>query len=97
VLLAVAEADAKARKQLFKQEEWQKVLDRVQELTDKFQGQMKIDNLKKVVNGELVMKLKGISPGPTVGNIIKKTLEWMIDNSINPNEKDKIEQFILNQ
>jgi len=33
----------------------------------------------KLVDGNHVMKLLGLSPGPKVGEIIRKTTDWILD------------------
>lgn len=95
VLLNVAMSDAKSRKHLFNEKEWQKIMDRVKEISDKFKGDMNINNIKKVINGEYVMKLRNMKPGKELGEIIKKTLDYIVNNNININDKEKIEKFIM--
>jgi len=97
VLVAVSEADAKARGKLFDKAQWQKVLDRIDDIAQRFEGKKARDAIKKVVNGKWVMELKGIKGGPEVGRIINTTVDWILDNNIDINDLKKIEDFIKNE
>ena len=95
VLMKVAEADAKARGYMFDEKEWQQITNKIAELTEKFKDRKAIEAIKKVVNGNRVMQLKGITkPGPEVGKIINQTVQWILDNNINISDTDKIAEFI---
>ena len=39
------------------------------------------------------MRLTGLKPGKKVGEIIKKTTEWIMDNNIE--DKDQIDKYII--
>ena len=95
VLMSVAKADAMARGELFDASDWDKIEDRVEKLKEKFKGKQAIDNIKKVVNGNLIMKLRpDIKPSPKLGEIIKKSVEWIVNNNINIDDIEKISEFI---
>ena len=53
-----------------------------------------LDEIRKVINGNLVMELKNMKQGPELGMVIKKTMEWMHDNSIDPTNSRKIHKYI---
>jgi hypothetical protein len=95
ILMAVAEADAKARGKLFDDKEWQKIVDKINELKEKFKDRKAIEAIKKVVNGNLVMNLRGLKGGPEVGKIINQTVDWVLDKNIDINDTEKIKDYIL--
>ena len=66
-------------------------------LKERYKDQGKKDQIKKVVNGQLVMDLLGIPPGKKVGEVVNATMEWILNNNIDMNDVDKIRAFILSQ
>lgn len=98
LLKSVALADAKARGKLFDQEEWNQIENKLLALKDKYKNKDAIDTLRKVINGKLVMQLRpDIKPGPKMGDIIKATLDYVLDNEIDvDNDIDKIHKYIKN-
>jgi len=95
VLMSVAKADAMARGSLFDADEWEQIELRVAKLKKRFKGKQAIDSIKKVVNGYLIMKVRPeIKPSHEMGEIIKKTVEWIINNNINIDDINKISEFI---
>jgi putative nucleotidyltransferase with HDIG domain len=94
VLKQTAYADSAARKHLFDPAEWKQVEDKVEQIKQKFSGKQALDNIKKIVNGRLVMQLKGIPEGPAVGRYIKATVDWIINNNINVEDIEKIKGYI---
>nr|MDD5651406.1 hypothetical protein [Candidatus Nanoarchaeia archaeon] len=95
ILIKVAEADARARGKLFDDVEWQKILSKINDIAIKFKDKKAKDAVKKVVNGNWVMGLKGITkPGPEVGRIINTTVDWIIDSGIDMNDTKAIEDYI---
>jgi tRNA nucleotidyltransferase (CCA-adding enzyme) len=97
VLKAVAEADAKSRLHMFDQKQWNQIIDKIDDLTERFKDRNAIMKIKKIVNGDLVMQLTGLKTGPEVGKIINKTVQWILDDRIDVNDKEKIKTFIINQ
>ena len=95
ILVSVAHADAKARGELFDEKEWSLIMRRVDELRERFKGKQATDSIRKVVNGKLVMDLLNIKGGPELGDIIKKTVEWILDNNIDIEDMDSIKNKIL--
>jgi len=94
VLYNVALADQKARGDLFSKQEWDKIIKKIEEVTLKYANTDFSNNLKKIVNGELVMKLKNLKPGPEVGKTINKTIDWILNNNIDINDINKINDYI---
>lgn len=94
VLYNVALADSKARGNLFSQADWDKTVDKIEDVTLKYANKDFEKNLKKVINGQLVMQIKNIKPGPEIGSIIKQTMDWILNNNIDIADTKKIENFI---
>jgi tRNA nucleotidyltransferase (CCA-adding enzyme) len=88
--------DDKARMHLFSQKNWDNILDKVKDLTNKYKDAKAQEELRKIVNGEDVMKIKNMKPSKEVGLIIKQTIDWIQDNNINLNDISKIHQYIKN-
>jgi len=97
VLVAVAEADAKARGKMFNSDEWTQILNKIAAVADKYEGKKAIDTIKKVVNGRWVMELRNLKGGPEVGRIINTTVEWILDNNVDLTDLKKIEDYIRNE
>jgi tRNA nucleotidyltransferase/poly(A) polymerase len=94
VLLVVANADWFSRgpgKTKKDKDEFEKIVDRAIEIKNKY-GLGKVKQRLKIVDGNTVMKITGLSPGPKVGDIIKQVTAWVLDNDIT--DKDKIEAKI---
>lgn len=95
ILKSVSEADARARGDKFDLSDWEKTINKTKDIEKRFAGKNAIDEIKKVVNGRLVMKLKGIDkPGPEIGKIINQTVQWILDNNIDLNNIKQIEDYI---
>jgi len=94
ILVKVAEADVKARGHLFDKVGWQKIIDKIAELRERFKDRKAIEAIKKVVNGHWVMELKGLKGGPEVGKIINTTVDWILNNGIDINNTEEITKFI---
>ena len=71
---------------------------KIDELQQRFKDKNAIDKIKKVVNGHIVMKLKGLTQkdGPKIGKIINTTVAWILDHNISLEDTDKIYDFIKN-
>ena len=98
LLLSVAEADSRARGQLFDEEEWNKIIQKIEKLKSKYSGSNSVENIRKIINGKFIIDLLKINPkteGKKIGEIIKKTMDWILDKNINVNDIDKIKNFIL--
>jgi tRNA nucleotidyltransferase/poly(A) polymerase len=87
VLISVALADNKARGELFNEQEWEEIQNRIEQLRKSFSGAKSYEAIKKLVNGNFVMSVRpDIKPGPILGDIIRNTLSWVIDNNIDINK-----------
>ena len=81
-LMDVAKADAQSRQHLWDPSEWTQIVDRINSIKKSIPDS-KYNSLKKILNGNKIMELLDIKPGPELGNIIKQSLNWAIDNKIN--------------
>jgi len=97
VLLHVMYADNAARGELFKKDEWKEFLKKVEQIQKTYKNKEKFRALRKVVNGDLVKKLKGINPGPDVGKVIQATMDWILNNRVDistPIGLNKMKKFM---
>jgi len=87
VLVAVGKADEYARGEMFMHKgEFEKIVDKAVKVKEKF-GMPQVNKTMKLVDGNHVMKLTGMKPGPKVGKIIKDVTEWIMDNDIKDQEE----------
>lgn len=96
VLVSVARADEYSRGNTFMHKgEFEKIVDKAVKIKEKF-GMAKVNNQLKLVDGNHVMDLTGLKPGPKVGEIIRKTTTWIMDNNIEDQSKidDKIRSLV---
>lgn len=91
VLVAVGRADELVRG-LGSEKEFEMIIDKAVKVKEKF-GMKQVNKQVKLVDGNEVMKLTGLKAGKKVGEIIKKTTEWIMDNNIE--DKDEIEKYII--
>ncbi len=94
VLLNVAIADDKARLHLYDPKVWEDIKKKIEILTIKYKNKKSQEAIRKVVNGQLVMKIRKLKQGKEVGEIIKKTMEWILDNNIDPKNSRQIHKYI---
>ncbi len=95
ILKAVAQADAKARGDIYDDTEWQKMMDKIDDLSARYEGLDAINKVKKIVNGRRVMELRGITkPGPEIGKVINQTVDWILDSDIDLNDDKLIDDYI---
>jgi len=98
VLYYVALADSQSRGSLFDEKEWQKLVDKVEELLERYSGnENKQNDVVKLVNGKLVMDILGIKGSPKVGEVIRKTIDFIINSNVDIKDVNKIKEFILSQ
>jgi len=92
VLVAVGKADEYSRGETFRHAgEFEKIVDRAVEIKNKY-GTKEVEKRLKLVDGNHVMTITGLKPGPKVGEIIKNTTEWIMDNDVK--DKDIIDDYI---
>lgn len=93
VLVAVGKADEFSRGETFMHAgEFEKIVDKAIEVKNKF-GMKKVNKTLKLVDGKDVMDLTGLPQGKKVGDIIRKTTTWIMDNDIT--DKEEINNYIL--
>lgn len=95
VLKEVGRADCLSRDDKQSREWWQENKKVITKVKNKMKENKKYKDIRKVVDGFTVMHLRKIEPGPKVGKIIKKTMDWIIDENINLNNTQKIYNYIL--
>ena len=87
VLVAVARADEFSRGETFMHAgEFEKILDKAIELKKKH-GLNSVNKTFQLVSGNRVMELTDLKPGPKIGEIIRKTTMWIIDNDVKDDQK----------
>ena len=92
VLVAVGKADEYSRGETFRHAgEFEKIVDRAVEIKNKY-GTKEVEKRLKLVDGNHVMNITGLKPGPKVGEIIKNTTEWIMDNDVK--DQDIIDDYI---
>ena len=92
VLVAVGHADEYARGETFRHAgEFEKIVDKAVEIKNKY-GTKEVVKRLKLVDGNHVMTITGLKPGPKVGEIIKNTTEWIMDNDVK--DQDIIDDYI---
>ncbi|MBF0594982.1 MAG: hypothetical protein HQL22_08430 [Candidatus Omnitrophica bacterium] len=93
-LYRVAWCDDASRGGLIDKEHWSKIDERVKSLQLKYIEQKKLEEIRKVVNGPFVMGIKKIEPGPKLGEYINRTVEWILNESIDVTDQAKIEEYL---
>ncbi len=94
ILVAVAMADNYSRGKGFKYElDFEDIVKRAVDIKDKW-GKKAVNPIQKLVDGNTVMKLTGLKPSKRVGEIIKQTTDFIIDNDVNPNDTETINDYI---
>jgi len=94
VLVAVGHADEYSRGETFRHAgEFEKIVDRAVEIKNKY-GTKEVEKRLKLVDGNHVMSITGLKQGPKVGQIIKNTTEWIMDNDVK--DQDIIDDYIRN-
>jgi len=82
VLVAVAHADEFARGDTFMHAgEFEKIVDKAIKIKEKF-GMPIVNKQLKLVDGNHVMDITGLKSGKKVGDIIRQTTVWILDNEI---------------
>ena len=96
-LLQTAYCDSYSNKIHWSSDYWNLILKKIETLKNSYNNQNSSQSVKKVINGKLVMKLRNITkPDKDVGIIIKKSIDFVVDNNISLNDMNKISDFIVN-
>jgi len=94
VLVAVGRADEYSRGEAFMYKgEFEKIVDKAIKIKEKF-GMKVVNKQLKIVDGDRVMEILGIGPGPKVGEIIRKVTEKIMDDNIDVDDKETIDNLI---
>lgn len=95
LLYNVAYNDDMCRGVVSNPDRWIHVSNRIEELQRKFKGIKNLQALKQIINGEKIMSLCNISPGPEVGRIQKYVIDYIINNDVSIQEISVIDDIIL--
>ena len=97
VLVAVGRADEFSRGEIFKHKgDFEKIIDKAIKIKNKY-GMIRVNQTLKIIDGNRVMDLTGLSPGPKVGAVIKKVTEIILDKGIDPNDSETIDNLIRSE
>lgn len=92
VLVAVAKADEFSRGETFMYHgEFEKIIDKCVDIKNKW-GIKQVSKINKYVDGNKIMKLLNIPPGPMVGKIKSQVIEWILDNNVK--DEERIDDYI---
>lgn len=95
VLANVCRADEFCRGEKFMHKgQFKKRLERAMEIKTKWEGQT-VDHKLKLVDGERIMALTKLEPGPLVGKIKREVEDLIINREIDPNGQGKIDRLIV--
>ena len=94
VLYTVAECDTKSRNEAFKEEEWAYVTRKVNSIRDKYGTNDPLWLLKRCVNGDDVMTIRGLKPSKEVGDVIDRTINYIIRNNVDFRNKEEVRKVI---
>ena len=96
VLLKTAEAGAKSRVGLYHPEDWSVLISTLDALKTKYSDDSDpLKAIRKVINGDLVMKTLGIPPSKQVGEIITNVINLFVEKNIDLTNQDEIKKLIL--
>jgi len=94
VLVEVARADEFSRGETFKHRgKFKEELAKAKGIKERWEARI-INNRLKLVDGNKIMKLTGLKPGPELGQLKNRIEELIIDNNLNPNDEDIINTLI---
>lgn len=94
-LVNVSICDDRCRKGVYKEEHTINMLKKISDVVYDGSNNDPLTEIKKVVSGKRVMKVRGIiKPCKEIGDIIKKTVTWIADENIDLNNIEEIEKYI---
>lgn len=92
VLMSVARADEFSRGEAFMHAgEFEKIVDKAVKIKEKH-GINSVNKRLQLVSGNHIMQLTGLPQGKKIGEIIRKTTNWILDNDIT--DSKEIDEFI---
>jgi len=74
---------------------WSELNTITKDLKKRYLDNQKLTKIKSIVNGNLIMDLRKISPSQEVGRVQKETVEWIIDNNISTEDITAITDHII--
>lgn len=93
ILLATAHADEFSRlHKSISKKEYDEIIKIATDIKEKW-GLSQGKKALKLVDGNNIMRLTGLKPGPIVGKILKETETWILDNGIK--DQNKIDEYIM--
>lgn len=93
-LVNVCRADEFSRGEKFMYKgQFEKQLERAMEIKTKWEDRI-IDNKLKLVDGEKIMALVKIEPGPLVGKIKREVEDLIINEGVDPEDQDRVNKLI---
>ena len=95
ILYKVSEADEKSRLHLFDADRWASKVAYIASMASKFGGVTPMQGLKKIVNGALIMRIKGIDkPSQKIGEIQDRAIDYIIKHDSDLSDVAEIERII---
>jgi hypothetical protein len=73
---------------------WEKIDQMMVGLRERFKTGKIVEKIKGVVNGAWVMELTGLKPGKVLGDLMKETVSWIMDNGVDLNDLEAIKRHI---
>jgi len=93
VLVAVGRADEFSRGDVFRHAgEFEKIVEKAVKIKEKYGNVGEVKKRIKLVDGNHVMALTGMKAGPKLGEVIRQTVNWIMDNDVT--DKNKIDEYI---
>ena len=95
VLLSVVKADTYSRGSGFRfTDAFEDIVDKAIKIKEKH-GIESVNRRFQLVSGSHVMDITGLKQGPKIGEIIKKTTDWILNNDIQ--DSDEVDEYIKSQ
>ena len=93
VLVAVSRADEFSRGETFMYAgEFEKIINKAIEIKNKW-GKKQLKKTNNIINGNRIMELLNLSPGPIIGKIKSDVMEEILNNNIK--DKEEIDKLII--
>jgi len=90
ILKEICEADDLCRGLENSIAEWYELEKFIEGLDVKYKSHTFKKAFHEIINGGVVMNMRGIPPGPQIGNVINNTFQWILDNNIPLSDVEKI-------
>lgn len=73
---------------------WGDLNERILILKERFLDNQKFNKIKSIVNGNLIMNVLNITPGPEIGRVQNTTIDWIVNNNISTEDVTSITGYI---